>query len=248
MSKLQRVREVLRSTASKIRRKPMAIVAVAAGGLVLGGFAYVAIEGAPDVGLVNAVQDTFAKPTVAELIERTKKDPKDAGAHLALGHSYFETNRRGPGLRSYERALVNDRQIVDDAMLENLVRSFGTAQQGDAASLITRMKLVEIERRLDDLSKDKRYKVRWGALQTLEKLGKASRSDFITAWMTDLSTVKDCKLRQQAVENLGKEGDKRALAAIREAKKEDQANTPWYAPSCLGGRADEAEKRILATR
>ena len=39
-----------------------------------------------------------------------------------------------------------------------------------------------------------------------------------------------------------------AREAIRAAGKTDEANTPWYAFSCLGDRPEDAEERILASR
>lgn len=245
MSKLEQMHQVLRSTASKVKRKPTWMVAGAAG-VVLGAAAiYVAVEGPP--GLVTVVQDQLSKPSFEELAARVRKDPSDGRSHRELGHAYFEKNQRLSGLRSYERALVQDRSLLDDTLLANLVKSYGTAEQGDASSLITRMKLVEIEPKLDDLSKDKRYKVRWAALQTLERLGKASRKDFVNAWMTDLGS-QDCDVRRAAVENLGREGDRRALSAIREAKKQDKGTGNWFSGTCLGDRPEEAEKRILASK
>lgn len=58
----------------------------------------------------------------------------------------------------------------------------------------------------------------------------------------------DCDVRRSAVENLGREGDRRALSAIREAKKQDKGTGNGFSGACLGDRPDEAEKRILASR
>lgn len=247
MSKLDNVRPSLRSRIGQLRRKPLWIAGLAAAVLVVAAGAYLAIAGAPHWTPVMAIRDQLVKPTIAELVERTKRDPTDGGSHLQLGHAWFEAKKRGPAVREYERALVQDRKFADEQLLANLVSCFGTPEQGDAASVITRFKLVEIEPKLDDLATDARYNVRWGALQTLEKLGKASRSDFVNAWIRDLDSQK-CELRQAAVEHLGNEGDKRALAAIRKAKKKDQENRGWFGTTCLGGRPDEAERKLLATK
>jgi hypothetical protein len=245
MSKLEHLHQVLRSTASKVKRKPRWVVAGAVGGVLVAAALYVAVEGPGDV--VTVVQDQLVKPSVEVLSARVKKDPSDGRSQRELGHALFEKNQRLHGLRSYERALVQDRSLLDDTLLANLVKSYGTPEQGEASSLITRMKLVEIEPKLDDLSKDKRYKVRWAALQTLERLGKASRRDFVNAWMIDLAS-QDCDIRRSAVENLGREGDRRALSAIREAKKKDKGTGSWFRGTCLGDRPDEAEERILASK
>jgi hypothetical protein len=50
------------------------------------------------------------------------------------------------------------------------------------------------------------------------------------------------------VEELGKKGDRRALQAIRKAKKKDEKTKKgWlFSSTCLGNRPAEAEKKILA--
>jgi hypothetical protein len=245
MRKLEQLHQMLRSTSSKVQRNPRWMMAGAAGVVLVAAGVYVAVEGSPR--MVAVVQDQLVKPSLEELSARVRRDPSDGRSQRELGHALFEKNKRLPGLRSYERALVQDRSLLDDTLLANLVKAYGTPEQGDASSLITRMKLVEVESKLDDLAKDTRYKVRWAALQTLERLGKASRQDFVSAWMADLAS-QDCDIRRSAVENLGHEGDKRALSAIREAKKKDKGTGNWFTGTCLGDRPEEAEKRILATR
>lgn len=224
---------------TKLQHVPRwAWIAGAAALVVVGAGVYVAVEGVPAWA---------GRPTLAEAAERAKERPDDARAQRTLGHARFAEGKRAAGLVAYERALTLDPEAHDDELLANLVACYGTKVQGDAASLIVRKKLVAIEPRLDDLARSDRYNVRWGALQTLEKLGRASRADFVNAWMKDLES-EECDVRRAAVENLGKEGDKRALKALRAARTRDEAKRGWFGATCLGGRVDDAEKRIVAAR
>jgi HEAT repeat protein len=82
---------------------------------------------------------------------------------------------------------------------------------------------------------------------TLDRLGKATHNDWERLWLTDLSE-KSCDVRRNAVEKLGQFGDKASIAAIKAAKKKDDAETHWWQFSCLGGKANDAETKILARR
>jgi HEAT repeat protein len=89
------------------------------------------------------------------------------------------------------------------------------------------------------------YAVRWAALDTLEKLGKATKFTHRRALVADLEEVK-CDVRRNAIDKLVELGDPRAIESLRQAKKKDRESTPWYKASCLGSRPDKAEKLILA--
>ncbi len=247
MSKLEKVRLSLRSRIDQVRRKPLWIAGIAAAVLVVGIGVYVAVAGTPKWAPAIAVSNPLAKPTVAELVERTKRDPSDAESHLQLGHAYFETKRRAQAVREYERALVQDRGLADEELLGNLVSCFGTAEQGEAASLITRFKLVadraEARRPREGRPLQRPLGRAPDAREARQGLARGLRERVDR----DLDSEK-CELRQAAVVNLGNEGDKRALAAIREAKKKDQQKPGWFGATCLGGRPDEAEKKLLAAK
>lgn len=245
MKSLHELQLSMTQTWAKWRKSRGFWFGVGAAVLVAGVGAMVAFDAVPEV--VDDLHIAIADPSPAELREHLKKDPNDAGTRVALAHSLYAAKKRAAALREYDRALTKDKAAADAKLLENLVATFGKKEQGDAASIIVRHKLVDVEPKLDDLAKHPSYKVRWGALQTLERIGKASRADFVTAWIKDLD-VKKCEIRQAAVENLGKEGDKRAIEAIRVAHKKDRESTPWFAGTCLGNRAEEAEKKILAAR
>lgn len=229
-----------------MRRRRGLTAGITAAVVVAGAGAAVAVMGLPDWEVVDNLASLTAKPTLAELAKKAKENPKDADLQRDLGVAQFEAGNRSAGLRAYDRALVLEKD-APDRMLANLVECYGKKEQPQAQAIIARHKLTQIESRLDDLTKSKVWRVRTGAIATLEKLGKASRSDYLNLWAADLQHP-ECEVRQFAVTKLGELGDKRALAAIRAARKQEDETTPWFSFKCLGGRAEEAEKKILASR
>lgn len=195
------------------------------------------------------LQVLHVTPTIADLKQEVREEPNNAKARLALAHAQFSQGKRAAAINSYDRALASDRACDDEKMYDNLASCFGTKEQGKAASVIARHKLIKIHARLSRLASDQHYDTRWGAVHTLEKIGKASRSDYVHAWTADLNSP-ECEVRKQAIEELGKKGDQHALAAIRAARKKDDAHkTGWlFKSNCLGDRAQEAEQKILARR
>jgi len=232
----------------KLRRQRGLMVGVGAA-VTLGVAAVFLVLTDTGTDLVDSVREEVgAAPTLTELKSRVKAAPEDAAAHVRLGRGLFAENLRAAGLKAYDRALTLDPELADEAVLQDLVSCYGRKEQSRAHAILVKHKLVRAERYLDDLAKNSRWLVRTGAVQTLEKLGKATRDDYLNLWLTDLRTVKECKVRQYAVEKLGELGDKRALDAIREARKVEDETTPWFTAKCLGDRAGNAEKKILAAR
>src|SRR5262245_42692145 len=185
--------------------------------------------------------------TLPELVAMAQANPKDAWIRVHLGDAYFEDGHRIPALRAYDKALQLDRDASTSRMVENLVSCYGTREMGPAAAILVQYKLEDSEDALRALISSKNQDVRNRAVDTLAGLKKARREDFLTVYTLDLAST-DCDVRRNAVEKLGLLGDKRALAEIRAADKKDEANTPWYALSCLGNRPEHAEERILASR
>jgi tetratricopeptide (TPR) repeat protein len=223
------------------RRRPALAAVVAAVVLAAaGGAAAMAVHGAPEVPFL-------APRTISDLRAEAKANPKDAAAQVELGHAQFASGRRLPALSSYDRALRLDRSSEDGEMAKNLVACFGTAQQDEAEAIIRRYKVVATAPELDPLVRSKRPSVRWGALKTLDALGKASRSDWAAAYVLDLESS-DCDVRRRAVEKLEKIGDKSALPAIRKANAADEKTGGFLRSKCLGDRPEHAERAILARR
>lgn len=238
------VRTVFARVAHAARGRPW-LAAVAAAAVLSGGIgAAVALTQPGDSALLDVFR--LQRPGLRELARRTREQPRSASAWTAYGKALFDAGQRRGGIRAYERALALDPGSADGAVVEDLLACFGRPEQPRAERLIARHRLARAAGGLERLARDGRHPVRWGAVRTLERLGKADRNDYVRAWILDLEAP-DCEVRRNAADKLGASGDRQALARLRAARKREEAE-PWYRPSCLGGRAERAEKRILARR
>jgi tetratricopeptide (TPR) repeat protein len=233
---------------SRARARPRLFSGIAGGALVAVCAVVLALNALPDSKAIDeAMAAVGMKPALPELVKMAQADPKDALIQLALGHAYFEAGQRVSALKAYDKALQLDGTAASDRMVENLIACYGTREMGAAGAIITQYELVDGEDELRALVSSKSWRIRNGALNTLDGLEKAQRDDFLAVYTLDLASP-DCDVRRVAVEKLGRLGDRRALDEIRAAKRTDEANTPWYAFSCLGDRPQDAEQRILAKR
>jgi HEAT repeat protein len=247
---IQRLRMIdrFRRTWGWFRNRPWLTAGVAAVvAAAIAGYVYVDREGIPELSLSLPDVEIFAPRTVKEARQAVREHPGDAGAHRALGHVLWEKRKRHAALLSYTRALGIDTGVADADMVRNLVASFGTSDQDLAEALIWKNKLVGAEDGLERLVKSPRRKVRWGAVHTLDKLEKGTRGNWETAYILDLD-ASDCDVRRNAVEKLGAIGTKRAVAALRSARDDDEKTGGWFKSRCLGDRLDDAEQKILARR
>ena len=245
---VHRLSAVFAEAWSRARVRRRLFWGIAGGGVVAGCAVVLALNGLPDSQAIDKAMNTVGmKHTLPELVKMAQADPKDASIQRDLGQAYFEAGQRVSALIAYDNALRLDETVADDRMVENLISCYGTKDMGAAAAIITQYELVDGEDELRALVSNKKWRIRNGALNTLDGLKKAQRDDFLTVYTLDLAST-DCEVRRGAVEKLGRLGDRRALDEIRAAKRTDEANTPWYAFSCLGGRPEDAEQRILASR
>jgi HEAT repeat protein len=230
-----RAKALGRGAVASVRRRPWVsgFVALAVIMLVSGVF------------LRARIQRMFAgsPPTVAEL-QKDATTTNSAEQWRALGHAEFAKAHVLAALKAYDRALSLDRTAADEPMRTNLVAAYYGKAQPAAHELVVRHKLVDLTPRLERLTDDGDSRVRWGAMSTLEKLGKTSKYDYRRALTADLDSAQ-CEVRRKAIERLGELGDQHAIPSLRLAKKKDHDATPWYKATCLGSRPDKAEKQIL---
>jgi hypothetical protein len=203
------------------------------------GVAY-SLDALPDIAL-------FGPRTVADARASARAHPNDADAQRDLGHALWSSRRRHAAIAAYGRALSLNPGTADDKMTTNLVAAFGSKDQREAEALIWKNKIVGAEKGLEGLVRSKRPAVRWGAVHTLDKLGKGSRSNWETGYILDLESS-DCDVRRHAVDKLGAIGTHRAVSALRAAKVQDEKTGGWFRSRCLGDRLDDAEHKILARR
>jgi serine/threonine-protein kinase len=239
------VRTVLARAAHAARGRPW-LAALAAMVLLAGGLGVaVAVTEPGDSAFLDLVRPE--RPSLRELARRTREQPRSAAVWKGYGEALFDAGKRRAGVRAYGRALALDAGSADGTMVEDLLACFGRAEQPRAEKLIARHRLTRAANGLEKLARNQRHSVRWGAVRTLDKVGKADKADYVQAWMLDLDSP-DCDVRRHAADRLGESGDRKALAKLRAAKKKEDGETPWYRSACLGERAEKAEKRILARR
>lgn len=238
-----RLAERARRLWQRARRRPAVAGLVAAGIVIVAALgAAVALDVLPDVDL-----NPFAPQSVAEARADARARPDDAAAQRNLGHALWAAKKRRAAVRAYGRALEVDASVADDQLVAHLLASFGGRDQREAEALIWKNKLVAAEEGLQALTRSKVHRVRWGAVRTLDRLEKGSKAYWETAYLLDLDSP-ECNVRRTAVEKLGAIGTRRAVAALRDAKADDERTGGWFRPRCLGDRLDDAEQRILARR
>lgn len=231
-----RAKELGRRAIAGVRRRPW----------VSGFVALAAIVLVTGVVMRGRIQQMFAgsPPTVAEL-QKDATTGNSPEQWRTLGHAEFAKGHAIAALKSYDRALSLDPMAIDEQMRTNVVAAYYGKAQPAAQDFVVRHKLADLTPRLERLTDDGDARVRWGAMSTLEKLGKTSKYDYRRALTADLESPQ-CEVRRKAIERLGELGDQHAIPTLRLAKKKDHDATPWYKASCLGSRPDKAEKQILA--
>ena len=231
-----RAKELGRRAVAGVRRRPW----------VSGFVAFAAIVLVAGVLLHARIQRMLAgsAPSVAEL-QKDASDGNSPEKWRALGHAEFAKGHPVAAIKAYDRALSLDPNAADEQMRTNVVAAYYGKAEPAAEELVVRHKLVAWTPRLERLTDDGDYRVRWAAMGTLEKLGKTSKYDYRRALTADLESPQ-CEVRRKATERLGALGDQHAIPSLRMAKKKDHDSTPWYKATCLGSRPDKAEKQILA--
>jgi hypothetical protein len=238
-----RLADTLRRVRERARRRPMlASALVAAAVLVTAGGAAVALDLVPGVDL-----DPFAPPSLATASADARAHPSDAAAQRDLGHALWAAKKRHSAVRAYARALALDAGVADVDLVAHLLASFGGRDQREAEALIVKHRLVGAEDGLETLARSRAYGVRWGAVRTLDRIGRGAKKHWETAYVLDLDSPR-CEIRRAAVQKLGAIGTRRAVAALREARAEDEKTGGWFRSRCLGDRLDDAEQKILARR
>lgn len=236
-----RAAEALRRAGAWVRAHKLAAGAIVAAVAVAGaGALAVALDVLPGLPLL-------APKTLAEARASARSHPKDAAAQRELGHALFASRHRAAAVAAYRHALSLEAGVADERTVENLVACFGTREQEEAEAVIWKNGLVDAQRRLEPLVSSRSHGVRWGAVQTLDRLKKGTLANWETAYILDLDSP-TCDVRRRAVDKLGQIGTQRAVRALRAAKAADDKTDGWFTSPCLGDRLKDAEGRILARR
>jgi tRNA A-37 threonylcarbamoyl transferase component Bud32 len=197
-------------------RRPRALLA--AGAAVLAAAVAVALVTGRGSFLADAEADLAAgrwDAVTARAARTLAEDPDHAAALVLRGHATFQDGRRTDALADYARALALDATLRDDVRLaHNVVDALGHV--GRPAEEIVRMHHGAalhdaLVARLDAPG----YFGRRRAAQLLRDLGDAGDIDETAVALRDLEEAPDCARRRQAVEVLGRSGDRRAEAPLR---------------------------------
>jgi hypothetical protein len=256
---IKRITAAARARAAKVRdgvaRRPRLFAGIAAGlvAITAGGYAVWQMDStwnpvtAATNGLKGAAEVILPKKTLAELAQAVKESPKDTDALIALGHAQLEAGQRSNGVKSYQRALQLGAAPTDE-MGEDLVTCYGKREQGQASALIRQHKMLAAIPKLQELVEAPSYQARWAAIDSLQALKSVKQTDYIAAWRKDL-LERDCSVLQNAVENLGRHGDRSVLKDVKAAIQRDKkANDGFFEITCLGSRGTESEQQILARK
>jgi cytochrome c-type biogenesis protein CcmH/NrfG len=252
-TQFKRVTTMFRKGVNQVKalpRRTLLIGTAVAGVAVAGGY-YVYTHGGMNFRPVEAARDVLAPivpdRSMADLKSIIKANPQNGEALMELAHRQFVSKQKDVAIKTYDRALKVGAEQTE-TLYDDLTACFGTAEQNAASQLIIDHKLGSMAPHLRKMASNADYNVRWTAVYLLNQLKKAKTSDAVTAWVQDLND-KNCSVQKNAVVNLGKVGDKRALDAIRAADERDEKNNgAFFQVTCLGNAPEEAEQAILARK
>jgi serine/threonine-protein kinase len=166
-------------------------------------------------------QGDLAKARII-LTEQLAKHPEAARVHYLMGNvdflerkpeagmdAYREAMKRDPGYRGDAALLRNVRLLLDDKRLapealDLMIKDIGKPAGAAIAEVAT---------------SEKRMEMRHAALRACTDLGCDDKVDKVGSYTLDLQQEKTCEERRDAVAHLRKLGDRRALDALRRARR-----------------------------
>jgi eukaryotic-like serine/threonine-protein kinase len=200
------------------------LVAGAAGALALLIIIIVAAGDRGGAGLGRPEIPGMLVPTgLVEAAPEPDSTAEDARQELALGHDEIAARRPLEALEAYRRAVALDPAVAADPDLRKNAEPHLQARDSKVAAAAVVL-LGDMEGdwaidRLVELAADRRNAVRRSARTLAEKRGAGDRIDRLTSYVLDLLHGKTCEERAEAVPRLRELGDKRAIPALRRARK-----------------------------
>ncbi len=140
------------------------------------------------------------------------------------------------------QAVKTDPLLVDEeAIASDLVQSMDKYQNKKVVAFLVKHFGDRAKEALVAASSDKRYWLRWNSLDALKSMDALDEVDLGLVYLQDLRYAGSCSTRKRAAKKLAEMGDKRALDALRQAKKGNMLTN-----ICMGSTLDEAIKSIQA--
>ncbi len=129
--------------------------------------------------------------------------------------------------------------LADDEVIEDLVLSLNRRR---AKSTIEFIASKVGSRALEPALKatmDKRYWLRWNAIEVLKKIGEVDKIDLAGVYILDLEHAQRCSVRKKAAQRLAELKDKRALEPLEAARRRN-----FFENICMGSTLENAIKAI----
>ncbi|MBW2699858.1 MAG: adenylate/guanylate cyclase domain-containing protein [Deltaproteobacteria bacterium] len=140
------------------------------------------------------------------------------------------------------QAIKTDPLLADEeAIAFDLVQSMDKHQKKKVVAFLVKHFGDRAKEALLAASSDKRYWLRWNSLDALKSMDALDEVDLGLVYLQDLRYAGSCSTRKRAAKKLAELGDKRALDALRQAKKGSLLTN-----LCMGSTLDEAIKTIQA--
>lgn len=167
------------------------------------------------------------KEAAAYLFGRRKEVREKPYAQMVLGHAQASAQRNILALAAYEKAVTLEPKLAKDKLMRTNVelmldkRAPGVV---DAAleflgTLAETGEPSAADQLIDLASSSKIPRQRHTALRVADEAGLGDRVDRLGSYLLDLEQGETCDARREAVGNLRALGDKKAIPALRKARK-----------------------------
>lgn len=175
------------------------------------------------------------------LVKSKPGDSTHAEALLLQGHLLFEEKELSKAVARYAEVLDMDAELRNDERLaRNLVAALGHVSR-PAIDLIRKYNTETMNAYLAQRTGMPGRSGRSQAVSLLQSLGQEGRIDYYRHGLLSLGEAKSCDDYKQAIASLRRSGDKRSIAALRQARGEGPV--AWVRSLCW---ADDAEAAIAA--
>jgi hypothetical protein len=162
-------------------------------------------------------------PTARALVQQLLTTHSEAApVHYVLANLSYAERDHVAALSEYRETLRLDAGYGGDAVLLRNVRDLVGNKRftDDAIALLTRDVGKPAGAMLADIaSNDRRYEIRSKARNACATLACTRQIDLVQSYILDLGQAKSCEERRDAVIQLGRIGDTRALEPLRKLKR-----------------------------
>jgi hypothetical protein len=193
------------------------------------------------------------KQAAAYLTKNKREVGEDPYAQLVLGHAHATAQRNLAALGAYERAVALEPDLAKDKLLRTnldlmLQKREPRVVEASVDLLASLVRVAGDHDAADDIvkmaSSHEMLRARHHAMEVADELGLGARIDHLGAYVLDLRQGPMCADRRDAVAKLRALGDKRAIPALKRAKKriitEGLLNRKTNINACLRRDAVEA--------